>query len=187
MRLEPVADWTRLALEAAKQSALQLSEPAAEPADDDVEDGEFTVPAAEDTDFSEPHMSDGGGNGNGKHDPGPTWPTETEPPAGTAVPTAPPEPTKATAVNNKKTAQVFSAQLILAIVKKYKLTGGNREALGALGKSTFVTPADPDDIVMAWYERYHVYRGNGDEPDAAAKAADDFIKASMASVAESAA
>lgn len=88
---------------------------------------------------------------------------------------------------NRKTAQTFGAQLLLAIVKKYKLVGGNKEVLGALGKSTFVTPADPDDIVMAWYERYQAYRINGDQPDAAAKSADDFIKASMASVAESAA
>lgn len=88
---------------------------------------------------------------------------------------------------NKKTAQTFGPQLLFGIVKKYKLTGGNKEVLGALGKSGFVTPADPDDIVMAWYERYHAYRGNGDQPDAAAKTADDFIKASMESAAESAA
>lgn len=127
---------------------------------------------------------------DGKIDNGPSWSVEcpttpTPEPQAPPAPSAPPAP-QATP-ENKKTAQAFSGQLLLAIVKKYKLTGGNREVLGALGKSTFITPADPDDLVHSWYERYHAYRANGDQPDAAAKAADDFIRASMESAAESAA
>ncbi len=57
VRLEPVADWTRLALEAAKYQALQLQAPRGElaPGPDDVE-GEYTV--EDDTDFNEPRFSD---------------------------------------------------------------------------------------------------------------------------------
>jgi len=63
VRIEPVADWTRLALEAAKQSALQLQTPRMKPPEDEIlgdpEDeilGDFE-PVTEDTDLTEPHYS----------------------------------------------------------------------------------------------------------------------------------
>jgi hypothetical protein len=53
VRIEPVADWTRLALEAAKQSALQLQEPRMTNPPDDAIAGDFEP--VEDTNFDEPH------------------------------------------------------------------------------------------------------------------------------------
>jgi hypothetical protein len=52
VRLEPVADWTRLALEAAKQAALQLQAPHMDAPEDAIA-GDFEP--VEDTDFDEPH------------------------------------------------------------------------------------------------------------------------------------